>query len=183
MSSNLTICQKNRNVLLVRVELERNTTRAEARVSIRAHLCDALVNWLGVGSETITFINLPGQAPRIMIDDLPEPGLSISHEAGLSLAAVNLQGPVGVDLVYVQEIPDWHLVARDYLGPTTASRLLATPAALRPFAFANAWCQHEALSKLNGQPLSEWKEHLDLAGNISRIDLPMPWLGVLALPR
>ncbi|WP_122697970.1 4'-phosphopantetheinyl transferase superfamily protein, partial [Pseudomonas viridiflava] len=102
----------------------------------------------GRAEDVITLAVIPGQLRLSWIEGLSEAGLSFSHESGLSVAAVNLSGLVGVDVMTVQNVPDWQTVARDYLGPTVTHRLQETPEGARNLAFANAWCQHEALLKL-----------------------------------
>lgn len=170
------------NLLLISMTTDPSASRAQARQGIRAHLRDALVGWLDVKPDSITFISVPGRPPRVIIDGEPEPGLSISHETELSLAAVNLQGPVGVDLMKTQDIADWLIVSKDYLGPTTTCQLLATPDIQRTLAFTKAWCRHEALLKLHGQPLMESAALPVLEGCVGQIDLPLPWVAMVALP-
>ena len=170
------------NLLLISMTTDPSASRAQARLGIRAHLRDALGEWLDLKPHAITFISEPGKPPRVIIDGEPEPGLSISHETGLSLAAVNLQGPVGVDLMKPQDIADWLIVSKDYLGPTITCQLLATPDTQRTLAFTKAWCQREALLKLHGQPLMESAALPVLAGCVGQIDLPLPWVAMVALP-
>ncbi|MBI6675982.1 4'-phosphopantetheinyl transferase family protein, partial [Pseudomonas syringae] len=144
------------NVLLVSCVTRPGCARDEARNRIRACVRIALEQWLELPSGAITFISASGVAPRLLIDGLPEPGFSISHEAGFSLAAVNLHGAVGVDLMQVQAVPDWHAVAQDYLGAEVATRLSGMPESMRAVAFAKAWCRREAFLKLHGLALEEW---------------------------
>ncbi|SHN12437.1 4'-phosphopantetheinyl transferase [Pseudomonas asturiensis] len=177
----LPLARQREHVLLVSTLIEPGTSRAEVRDHIRRHLRDSLTQWLGLPLEAITLISLPGHAPRLLIEGLTEPGLSISHENGLSVAAVNLDGPVGIDVMKTQDVAHWQTVALDYLGPQITCELLSTPETLRPLAFVKAWCQREALLKLHGQPLSEWTEHRPLAGKLVEVELSWPWVGVLAL--
>ncbi|PBQ20951.1 phosphopantetheinyl transferase [Pseudomonas congelans] len=131
----------------------------------------------------MTFISAAGVAPRLLIDGLPEPGFSISHEAGFSLAAVNLQGAVGVDLMQVQAVPDWHAVALDYLGAEVATGLSGMPESIRPIAFAKAWCRREAFLKLYGLALEEWTAVGVLHGVGVEVELEEGMVGVVALSR
>ncbi|MBI6595989.1 4'-phosphopantetheinyl transferase superfamily protein, partial [Pseudomonas syringae] len=144
------------NVLLVSCVTRPGCARDEARNRIRACVRIAVEQWLELPSGAITFISASGVAPRLLIDGLSEPGFSISHEAGFSLAAVNLHGAVGVDLMQVQAVPDWHAVALDYLGAEVASVLSGMPESMRAVAFAKAWCRREAFLKLHGLALEEW---------------------------
>ncbi|WP_164708159.1 4'-phosphopantetheinyl transferase superfamily protein, partial [Pseudomonas viridiflava] len=94
---------------------------------------------------------------------------------------VNLSGLVGVDVMTVQNVPDWQTVARDYLGPTVTHRLQETPEGARNLALANAWCQHEALSKLLGRHLIEWTEHSRSEGSLVELELLPGLAGALAM--
>ncbi|MEB0045633.1 MULTISPECIES: 4'-phosphopantetheinyl transferase family protein [unclassified Pseudomonas] len=169
-------------VLLISTEHPLGTHRADARERIRANICDAMALMLGLPSDAITFVSHAGHPPRLLIRGLPEPGLSISHEDRLSLAAVNLQGPVGVDLMQVQEVPNWQSVAQDYLGPDVTEHLRVTPDAERPRAFANAWCRQEARLKCHGLALAEWAAIPPLTCPTFELNLPYPMVGALALP-
>ncbi|PPS23463.1 phosphopantetheinyl transferase [Pseudomonas amygdali pv. morsprunorum] len=169
------------NVLLVRCVTRPGCARDEVRNRIRACVRTAVEQWLELPSEAITFISAPGLAPRLMIDGLPEPGFSISHEAGFSLAAVNLNGAVGVDLMQVQPVPDWQVVARDYLGPDVGARLRDVSETMRPVAFARAWCEREAFLKLHGRELGEWIEVGQLEGVGIEVELGTNMVGVVAL--
>lgn len=170
------------SVLLISTVNPAGTPRAIARARIRNCLGEALVSVLGITSQAISFINLAGHAPRLKIQGWPEPGLSISHEDGLSLAAVNLRGKVGADLMQVHDVADWQPVAQDYLGPQTTDHLLATPTLLQPQAFANAWCKHEAQLKCHGLALAEWAVTQPPECLVFELALPSPLVGALALP-
>ncbi|TRN51084.1 phosphopantetheinyl transferase [Pseudomonas syringae] len=169
------------NVLLVSCVTRPGCSRDEARSRIRACVRIALEQWLELPSGAITFISAPGFAPRLLIDGLPEPGFSISHEAGFSIAAVNLHGAVGVDLMQVQAVPDWHAVSQDYLGAEVATRLSGMPESIRPIAFAKAWCRREAFLKLHGLALDEWTAQGGLQGVGVEVELAEGMVGVVAL--
>ncbi|WP_167759855.1 4'-phosphopantetheinyl transferase family protein [Massilia horti] len=133
--------------------------RDAARMRIRDALHEALASLARLPREAVSIDSRPGHAPTVAIHDqsgLPVPGIAFSHEEPWSLAAINLYGPVGVDLMRVQDIPDWHAVARAYLGPETASKIAAAKPDMRPAAFTQAWCEHEARLKCHGLQLTEW---------------------------
>ncbi|WP_116831215.1 4'-phosphopantetheinyl transferase family protein [Pseudomonas syringae] len=169
------------NVLLVSCVTRPGCARDEARSHIRACVRTAVEQWLELPSGAITFISAPGAAPRLLIDGLPEPGFSISHEAGCSLAAINLQGAVGVDLMQIQAVPDWHAVAQDYLGADVATRLSGLPESVRTITFAKAWCRREAFLKLHGLALEEWTAVGGLQGVGVEVELEEGMVGVVAL--
>jgi 4'-phosphopantetheinyl transferase len=148
--------------------------REAARRAIRLAACEALAVVLDVPAADIAIDSTPGTPPRILVAGLASHiGISFSHDANYALAAFNLQGPIGADLMRVQDIPDWQAVARDYLGPRVASALQT--AADRPRAFTQAWTQREAALKCHAQQISEWQA--DLPGQ--SIPLVLPAAGLL----
>lgn len=157
--------------------------RPEARALARRAIIALLADWLSVPHEQIKLPATPGQAQRIDLGQHPAidlPGCSISHEAGLSLAAINLHGPIGVDLMRPRDIPDWAALARDYLGPATARALAACAPAQRANALARAWTAREASLKCLGLALAEWTPTRPC--RVLPLALPEGWLGALALP-
>ncbi len=168
-------------------------SRSEARAQIRLAVRQVLARLLARSPEQIVLTSTPGQAPVIVIEGVLHQacgiGLSISHEAGLSLAAINLHGPIGVDLMRVPQASaqeswsDLLLLARDYLGPACAARLAGVTPQLRRTAFASAWTTHEASLKCRGLGLAEWCAALPLVAlQIAALDLPAPFIGSVAMP-
>ncbi|MBB4842462.1 4'-phosphopantetheinyl transferase [Paucibacter oligotrophus] len=152
--------------------------RPQARLALRQALREALAPRLGLAAAELPLETGPGLAPRLLGHRV---GISFSHEAGLSLAAVNLLGPVGVDLLREEAAPpDWQAVARDYLGPQACARM-------RPQDFGPAWAAHEARLKFHGRGLSEWQAGMAepawlAACQCQALRLPPGWVGSLALP-
>jgi 4'-phosphopantetheinyl transferase len=160
-----------------------STLRHQARGLTRTALREVLGALLGRDATSVALDFQPSQPPRVDLPDCPI-GLSVSHEAGLSVAAINLQGPVGVDLLQVQPVPDWQALARDYLGLATAARLARLSPASLPLALAEAWTKMEATSKCLGLPLEEW--HADRERLLARcrtlpLDLPASLAGAVAV--
>ncbi|MCV2362595.1 4-phosphopantetheinyl transferase [Paucibacter sp. DJ1R-11] len=156
------------------------SNRPEARTAARLAARQALAAQLGQPLDAVQLHAPPGQPPQVL--GRPDIGLSFSHEAGLSLVAVNLDGPVGVDVACAEAPPDWAAVARDYLGPQAV--------ALGAAGFAPAWVALEAQLKCCGQALTEWLPERDAllsAACRSRgLQLPSAWPGfvaALAVPR
>jgi 4'-phosphopantetheinyl transferase len=151
--------------IVIDAELQREAARRQIRLAAR----EALATVLGKSAADIGIDSLPGNPPRVLLAGAASRiGISFSHEDGHALAAINLHGAVGADIMRVQDIPDWQAVASDYLGPAVSAALQA--AADRPRAFANAWSQREAALKFHAQQLSEWQT--DLAGVAIPLDLP-----------
>ena len=151
-------------------------TRAAGRQRARAALADALGAWLGCGAAAITISSERGQAPKATLTRatpgdagltarLATVGLSISHSAGLTLAAWHPGGAVGVDVQAVAEAPqdpaDRQRLATLYLGqnfmPNQApAQEQWAQTAMTLIAFLEAWSAHEARLKCLGEPLQEW---------------------------
>jgi 4'-phosphopantetheinyl transferase len=170
-------------LLVISVRTEGGTQRERARVQVRDAVVEVLAAVLGVPAADISVQARPGQAPSVALAGRDERdgsiGCSFSHEDGLSLAAINLHGDVGVDIMRVAGIPDWLAVARDYLGPGVTADLLALPAEDLPRAFAQAWAANEARLKCEGRQLSEW---LPAGSRIAAPDQPQVHACSLALP-
>jgi 4'-phosphopantetheinyl transferase len=162
------------------------TIRHDARMWIRKALCEALGGLLGCPADAVPLIAKRGHPPQL---DLPggHMGLSISHESGLTLAAIHLEGRVGIDLIRVGNqpnwLPDWEDVARAYLGEQAIRRISRLPPAQRPRAFAHAWTIFEACLKCAGLALAETNPALERSLSRCRViglDLPEGLVGTVA---
>ncbi|MRW86009.1 4'-phosphopantetheinyl transferase superfamily protein [Pseudoduganella sp. FT26W] len=143
--------------------------RDAARRQIRLAAREALAALLRLPIGDIAIISAPGMQPRIQLAGAESRiGCSFTYDDHYALAAINLRGPVGVDMMRIQDIPDWQAVARDYLGPAAAAALQS--AADRPSAFTKAWTRREAALKYHAQQLSEWQA--DLPGRAISLILP-----------
>ena len=151
-----------------------NTMRATGRQLIRAALCAVLATHTGQLPKTISFgINAPDASPLTWSG---QPiGFSVSHEAGLTLGAIHRLGPIGIDVMRIEALPDWALVAIDYLGRDTYERLMATPTSQRPHAFGREWTRLEACLKCLGVGLIECDAGLARRRSLCRIfELALP---------
>jgi 4'-phosphopantetheinyl transferase len=158
--------------------------REGARRIVRAALRETLVSLLPAACESPVLISAPGQPIRLA-PPWADVGLSVSHEPGLSLLAINLDGRVGVDLLRVAAIPPDIAVARDYLGPDIARTLAMLPTGQRPQYFARAWTRFEARLKCQALELREWTPELAerlAAYNVAELALPAGWVGAVAVP-
>ena len=155
--------------------------RLEARLRIRDAAREAVAQWLKLDIETISVESTPGAPPRLLFPG-GVAGLSFSHDEGISLAAIGLHGPVGIDVMRVQDIPDWFILARDYLGPQVAEVLSACPAGQRPLALAQAWTAREAALKCAGRQLAEWDD-VALNCHLQAVETPQNFVAMLATIR
>jgi 4'-phosphopantetheinyl transferase len=159
--------------------------RAMARQTIRDALLAALADALVLPASRIRLCGEPGEAPYAVVDDGGRRiDLAISHDGDVSLAALRLDGDVGIDVMRVTDVPDWHAVARDYLGPACAAALAGVPAPARAAAFARAWSEREARLKCRGLALAEWRADLDADLGACRclpLAVPDGYIATLAL--
>lgn len=172
------------------IGIEGDGERVAARRRIRAALTEALAQLTGLAEADIAIESVPGRAPsvsftgRVRIRAHAAAGIAISHDGALSLAAINLDGPVGIDLMQLCDTPDQDLLARDYLGPGVAARLRASAPAERAAAFARAWTEREARLKCLGLQLAEWTAESDRQTARCRcipLALPAGLAGTLAI--
>lgn len=184
--------QQQNGLIVIGVTTPMTTQRELSRQRIRIAVHEALVVLLALPPEAIQLLSVPGQPPQIKLPAFPAQriGLSISHEPGLTLAAICLRGAIGIDLMRSEDHPDsqqdWQAVVRDYLGPQACARINGNPPAVRPLAFAQEWTRLEAVLKCHGQALTEWNpelEHRMLRCHMSELDLPAGLVGTVATHR
>ena len=169
-------------IVVLAVQTAAEATRDQIRLQVRTAVCEVLAALLSVPLADISLPRADGAAPRIVLRDgrTHAARYSISHETGLSLAAINLHGSIGVDLMRVHDITDWEIVARDYLGGAVATQLAATATALRARAFAQAWTAREASLKCAGLGLHEWQGPLNGTCRVVALELGADLVGTLA---
>lgn len=156
-------------------------SRMEARARLRQAVCEAAAQWQNLDIEAISVESTPGSSPRLLLAG-GVVGLSFSHDEGISLAAVHLHGAVGIDVMRVQDVPDWANLARDYLGPQVAEELAACPDAQRPRRLAQAWTAREAALKCAGLQLKEW-DGVALNCHLQAVETPQNFVATLATIR
>ena len=88
--------QRTDTVFVIRIDTVSTTDRTMARRQIRSALGEALHVLTGCNASGFAFDTVPGE-PLQLVD--ARIGLSISHEVGMSVAAIHLYGEVGIDIV------------------------------------------------------------------------------------
>jgi 4'-phosphopantetheinyl transferase len=173
---------------MVVIGLQDQADRDRAREAIRQAIVAELAALTGLPPQRIALHTPSAHAPYALLG-MPagqrRVELAISHDGALSVAAISLNGAVGIDVTLVMDIPDWEAVARDYLGPDVAAALAALPAPARAAALARAWSEREARLKCLGRELVEWSADGDRALDACRclpLVLPEGYAGALALP-
>lgn len=163
------------------------TDRPAARARLRQTVQAALGAWLACPADSVVLQGGTG-TPVHLVNPTCDVGLSISHEEGLSLAAIAPGHSVGVDLLATGTLPEAAeclQLARDYLGPGTATALCELPAVDIPAAFGRAWTAWEAGLKCAGQALREWDPELDATQKAHppmALALPDGYTGAVAQP-
>ena len=172
------------DLLVISVVTPDSTLREAARAQLRDALREVLSLQLGCAPESIVLQSIPGQPLRIEQPSHGQNiGLSISHEVGLSVAALRRNGPVGVDILRIEHAFDWQAVARDYLGPQAVRRIASQPEPEQPLAFAREWTRLEAGLKFLGLALQEWNPALQKrlgSCQLMALDLPSGLCGAVA---
>ena len=170
-------------LFVVAVDTPDSPNRTVARQTVRAALQKVLSALWCCEPASVTLTSTPGEPLRAHGPHSQTWGLSLSHEAGLSVAAVNRFGLVGVDIVETSTEWDWRGVALDYLGPDVATDIAAQPLIKQNQAFLQAWARHEAQLKCLSLGLVEWSPPLQsrlVALNVADLDLPTGGLGAIA---
>jgi 4'-phosphopantetheinyl transferase len=173
-------------LLLAAIVTPETTRRDDARRLVRAVLRDILGAQLDCAPAAVPLVFAAGEAPRLDMEE-SSIGVSVSHEPGLSLLAIRLDGSVGIDLMR-PETPDASgdiaSLARDYLGPEIARRIAVLPVAEQPLRFAEAWTRFEAGLKCLRSGLTEWTPALQQRLNTCRyfgLQLPPGFVGAVAV--
>ena len=149
-------------LLVISVATPNSTLRDAARAQLRGALREVLGLQLGCAPEAVNLLSVSGHALRLELPGhgINGIGLSASHEASLSVAAIRQCGPVGIDIMRIAPAFDWQPVARDYLGPQALRRITGQPEPDQPLAFAQEWTRVEAGLKCLGLALQEWSPTL-----------------------
>lgn len=178
--------RSDRALTVISIVAPDTTIRHAARENIRSALREMLGALLRRPAASIALISQPGQ-PILL--DLPETriGLSVSHAAGLTVAAIHVGVSIGVDVMRIDRgadwMPDWECVAQCYLGPQVCSRIATLAPGQRAHAFAQAWTRWEACLKCLGMALTEWTPALEqrLAScGVRALALPGNYCGAIA---
>ena len=172
--------------VVIGIETAPTSDRTSARNQIRVAITESLGIVTGHDSARLRITSRPGQPLQVGATAI---GLSIAHDAGLSVAAINLHGAVGIDIMRLDTLApitadagDWQQLAADYLGPAALQRIRRSRSAQRGQQFATAWVAQEARLKCVGQGLIEWTA---APAKITRLlvhplVLPPQWIGAVA---
>lgn len=174
----------NQSLIVIGVHTPPTTLRAQARKLVRIALKQVLAAKLACPVTEIKLSTQAGQGLKLL-QAKKTIGLSVSHESGLSVAAINMNGKVGIDLIDIKTIPnnsEIDALANDYLGVKTAKHLFNLPPEQQSRAFAEAWTEFEAHLKYQEKNLSEYESLNGLHTNnlITRhLKLPEGYIGTV----
>jgi 4'-phosphopantetheinyl transferase len=114
--------------------------------------------YAGLNPEELVFVTNEFGKPEIAnTEHAKQAGslrFNLSHTAGLTLLAVCLDAPLGVDVEAVRPMSDWQEVARSHFSPREIAALHSAPVPDRQNAFFRCWTRKEAFLKANGHGLS-----------------------------
>ena len=150
-------------LLVIALKTPPTMQRQEARQLIRLAIQEVLALLLHYDVSEIDLLSQAGQAVKLL-NTQHNIGLSISHEVGLSLVAINMHGAVGVDILTVNSVPEddeLRTLTIEYLGVKATERIINRPRDEHKEAFAMAWTEFEACLKLKGEALVEWSATRD----------------------
>ena len=174
----------DQSLIVIAVRTLPTTSRFQARKLIRIAIRQVLAKKLNCPYAEIELISHLGQSLKLS-QPRQNIGLSVSHEIGLSLAAINIIGSVGVDLINTKTIPNNHEIktlALEYLGAEVAEHLSNLSCAQQKYEFAHAWSGFEARLKCQKKGLSEWTALSALQLNtlsIQSLNLPNDYVGTV----
>ena len=174
---------KERGLAVISISTDALEVRDIARQKIRQAVTEMLALAYACPPGRLQLHSAPGQPPRV---DIPGHciGLSLSHEPGLSLAAIRDGGTVGVDLMRIDAALDWAPVAQLYLGTEACAEIGRQPPGQQAGHFAQAWTALEARLKCRSAAITEWNpelEHLLAQASLRRLELPPGFAGYTAL--
>lgn len=168
---------ETQNLVIATVDTPKTQKRTLARQAVRTALSEIIAGRLNCPANSVRLENLPPGQGLKLAPPHQNIGVSFSHESTCSVIAINLVGPIGIDLLQMESHPAWaaeiRQLASDYLGQETSLELESLSEAQRPVAFARHWVKHEARLKCLGQPLVEWSASLRQAfTDLSCLELP-----------
>lgn len=175
----------DQRLIVIAVRTLPTTFRFQARKLIRIAIRQVLAKKLNCQYAEIELISQLGQSLKLS-QPRQNIGLSVSHESGLSLAAININGSVGVDLINIKTIPNKREIktlALEYLGAEVAEHLSNLSCYQQKYEFAHAWSAFEARLKCQKKGLSEWTALSALqlkALSIQPLNLPDDYVGTIA---
>lgn len=175
--SNVVIC----------LSFPQNLQREAVRQQLHLAITELLMQAFSCAVEQIRLIRIAGSRLQCFIAT-QEIFISVSHEPGLSLAAISQKQLPGIDLMAVKAMDDWQDVAGIYFPPQKIAALQQAQDDERATLFAQYWTMMEARFKCAGIAMTEYDEHVQqqmasvLKNSCSyALTLPAGYIGTLIL--
>lgn len=174
-----------KGLMIFGIRLGLNISRSEARFKIRMALQEFLAIQLNYSPSNIELLYKAGRSPKLMKPNL-NIGISFSHEPGLSICAIHMNGKVGIDLIAIKNIPsesEINILAKDYLGIQITKKISELSGNQKKTSFAKSWTSLEAKLKCQENCLVEWSPSIEryLSGLISHdVNLGPDYIGSIA---
>lgn len=174
----------------IAISTDSTQDRTRARQQIRSAIITLIQQCYQIDRRDIEIAASSGTAPRLFFSG-HEAALSISHEAGLSLAAICLDSSVGIDLLNTKSLAkesfEWQDIARIYLDPDRHQMIRSLTPQQQRLSFVQEWTTLEARYKCAGMALSEWSDTVATGRHIKlqtmpayQLDLPENYCGSIA---
>jgi len=153
---------------LVRAELRRRDGPGPRELERARDACARAVLARATGTRDGEWRLARGGSGRPLAShpDWGDVGLSVAHTADVVACAACADAAVGVDVEPVRPSEDVDAIRREMFDSALNRRLDALPAAARVDAFYEAWVAFEALGKVSGRGIVDWRcPDLDATGD------------------
>jgi 4'-phosphopantetheinyl transferase len=143
---------------MVRAELRRVSAGPHALAATRdACARDVLARATSTRSTDWQLAHTKTGRPVALHPNLAEVNVSVTHAADLLACAVSCVGPIGVDVEPIRSFDDVDGVRSQAFEPALNRRLDTVPPERRQAAFFEAWVTFEALGKVSGRGIVDWR--------------------------
>ena len=164
-----------------------NLQRETARQQLHLAITELLMQTFSSAAEEIRLIRVAGSKLQCFIAT-QEVFISVSHEPGLSLAAISQKQQPGIDLMAIKQMDDWLDVAGIYFSPQQIAALQQAQDGERATLFAQYWTMMEARFKCAGIAMTEYDDRVQQQmasvlkdAQIYALALPAGYIGTLIL--
>jgi 4'-phosphopantetheinyl transferase len=115
----------------------------------------ALGIYLDRPPESLAFALGPGGKPELAGPEGRDVHFNLSRSADRCVIAVSREGPVGVDVEKIREMPELVGIVRSRFAPGEAAEILALSGEQRLRAFYRCWTRKEAFLKATGAGIGD----------------------------
>lgn len=180
-------CFNQQATVVISLLFPQNLQRETARQQLHLAITELLMQAFSCTAEQIRLIRIAGSRLQCFIAT-QEIFISVSHDPGLSLAAISQKQLPGIDLMAVKTMDDWQDVAGIYFNPQQIAALQQAQDCDRASLFAQYWTMMEARFKCAGIAMTEYDEHVQQQMESALKDsssyaltLPAGYIGTLIL--